>query len=219
MKKKVPRTKVPFLQMARCKGSGTLESLKGYQTERGSPACTKKISLRPRCAACNRINAISFLRNFETLISLPLPFDVAVRAAVWSVQEQERPNYEGFSGGKSESPKMLHGLWAVEIAAAVAATPAQRPCRCRSGINPSRLSRTFTVAARIPKVPPQTHHGPRLRVFPCTPACTLRRFCQKVGRTTFTKPLFLLVPGDGFEPPTNGLQNRCSTTELTRLPL
>jgi hypothetical protein len=24
------------------------------------------------------------------------------------------------------------------------------------------------------------------------------------------------VPGDGFEPPTNGLQNRCSTTELTR---
>ena len=51
-----------------------------------------------------------FLRNFETLISLPLPFDVAVRAAVWSVQEQERPNYEGCSGGKSESPKMLHGL-------------------------------------------------------------------------------------------------------------
>jgi hypothetical protein len=24
------------------------------------------------------------------------------------------------------------------------------------------------------------------------------------------------VPGEGFEPPTNGLQNRCSTTELTR---
>ncbi len=28
-----------------------------------------------------------------------------------------------------------------------------------------------------------------------------------------------LVPGEGFEPPTNGLQNRCSTPELTRLPL
>jgi hypothetical protein len=27
----------------------------------------------------------------------------------------------------------------------------------------------------------------------------------------------LLVPGRGFEPLTNGLQNRCSTTELTRL--
>jgi hypothetical protein len=30
------------------------------------------------------------------------------------------------------------------------------------------------------------------------------------------KLLILLVPGEGFEPPTNGLQNRCSTTELTR---
>ena len=26
----------------------------------------------------------------------------------------------------------------------------------------------------------------------------------------------ILVPVDGFEPPTNGLQNRCSTTELNR---
>jgi hypothetical protein len=33
------------------------------------------------------------------------------------------------------------------------------------------------------------------------------------------KPTFhglLLVPGERFELPTNGLQNRCSTTELTR---
>jgi hypothetical protein len=29
--------------------------------------------------------------------------------------------------------------------------------------------------------------------------------------------LILLVPGEGIEPPTNGLQNRCSTAELTRL--
>jgi hypothetical protein len=29
--------------------------------------------------------------------------------------------------------------------------------------------------------------------------------------------LILLVPGEGLEPPTNGLQNRCSTAELTRL--
>ena len=29
--------------------------------------------------------------------------------------------------------------------------------------------------------------------------------------------LVLLVPGERFELPTNGLQNRCSTTELTRL--
>ena len=31
------------------------------------------------------------------------------------------------------------------------------------------------------------------------------------------KCLILLVPGERFELPTNGLQNRCSTTELTRL--
>jgi hypothetical protein len=31
------------------------------------------------------------------------------------------------------------------------------------------------------------------------------------------KCLILLVPGRGFEPLTNGLQNRCSTAELTRL--
>jgi hypothetical protein len=29
--------------------------------------------------------------------------------------------------------------------------------------------------------------------------------------------LISLVPGEGLEPPTNGLQNRCSTAELTRL--
>jgi hypothetical protein len=28
--------------------------------------------------------------------------------------------------------------------------------------------------------------------------------------------LILLVPGEGIEPPTFGLQNRCSTAELTR---
>jgi hypothetical protein len=31
------------------------------------------------------------------------------------------------------------------------------------------------------------------------------------------KLLKSLVPGERFELPTNGLQNRCSTTELTRL--
>ena len=27
---------------------------------------------------------------------------------------------------------------------------------------------------------------------------------------------FVLMPGEGFEPPTFGLQNRCTTTVLTR---
>jgi hypothetical protein len=30
------------------------------------------------------------------------------------------------------------------------------------------------------------------------------------------KAIDFLVPGEGIEPPTNGLQNRCSTAELTR---
>jgi hypothetical protein len=32
-----------------------------------------------------------------------------------------------------------------------------------------------------------------------------------------SKSLILLVPGERIELPTNGLQNRCSTAELTRL--
>jgi hypothetical protein len=35
-------------------------------------------------------------------------------------------------------------------------------------------------------------------------------------RGWFSETPYFTVPGDGFEPPTNGLQNRCSTTELTR---
>ncbi len=31
------------------------------------------------------------------------------------------------------------------------------------------------------------------------------------------KWLKVLVPAEGIEPPTNGLQNRCSTAELSRL--
>src|SRR5260370_4682304 len=36
------------------------------------------------------------------------------------------------------------------------------------------------------------------------------------GRVLAWVPAQPLVPGEGFEPPTNGLQNRCSTPELTR---
>jgi hypothetical protein len=39
------------------------------------------------------------------------------------------------------------------------------------------------------------------------------------GGGTSAKSLISLVPGEGLEPPTNGLQNRCSTAELTRLAL
>ena len=35
--------------------------------------------------------------------------------------------------------------------------------------------------------------------------------------STSDKSLILLVPGERIELPTNGLQNRCSTAELTRL--
>ena len=36
------------------------------------------------------------------------------------------------------------------------------------------------------------------------------------GSVIRLKLLKTLVPGEGIEPPTNGLQNRCSTAELTR---
>ena len=36
------------------------------------------------------------------------------------------------------------------------------------------------------------------------------------GLTAVSAVASLLVPGERFELPTNGLQNRCSTTELTR---
>jgi hypothetical protein len=44
-----------------------------------------------------------------------------------------------------------------------------------------------------------------------------RDFWEDYGRQNSPKPLILLVPGERIELPTNGLQNRCSTAELTRL--
>src|SRR5262245_19501723 len=41
-------------------------------------------------------------------------------------------------------------------------------------------------------------------------------FWEDFRRHIADKCLILLVPGEGLEPPTNGLQNRCSTAELTR---
>jgi hypothetical protein len=48
---------------------------------------------------------------------------------------------------------------------------------------------------------------------------TLPRADLRVGVASklVSKLLISLVPGERFELPTNGLQNRCSTTELTRL--
>ncbi len=40
--------------------------------------------------------------------------------------------------------------------------------------------------------------------------------CSRAVLFVTAKRLILLVPGEGFEPPTCGLQNRCSTAELTR---
>jgi hypothetical protein len=40
---------------------------------------------------------------------------------------------------------------------------------------------------------------------------------EEIQSATITMAyLIRLVPADGFEPPTNGLQNRCSTPELSR---
>jgi hypothetical protein len=42
-------------------------------------------------------------------------------------------------------------------------------------------------------------------------------FSHRVRLRKPPKPLILLVPAEGFEPPTFGLQNRCTTTVLSRL--
>ena len=53
------------------------------------------------------------------------------------------------------------------------------------------------------------------------PRLSRLRGCMARGRAPRreARPIIdamLLVPGEGLEPPTNGLQNRCSTAELTR---
>src|SRR5205085_12493074 len=44
----------------------------------------------------------------------------------------------------------------------------------------------------------------------------IRTASSSVIARMFALLSFELVPGEGLEPPTNGLQNRCSTAELTR---
>jgi hypothetical protein len=51
----------------------------------------------------------------------------------------------------------------------------------------------------------------------CAPGCApWAEITSSGGLENRYKSLILLVPGEGFEPPACGLQNRCSTTELTR---
>ena len=70
----------------------------------------------------------------------------------------------------------------------------------------SRLLRPRDLQAGTPRKP--------LRTKSVTHVSSINRNpCVRYG------PRSTLVPGEGFEPPTNGLQNRCSTPELTRLPL
>ena len=45
----------------------------------------------------------------------------------------------------------------------------------------------------------------------------LKKVWNERAAANVAKPLILLVPGERIELPTNGLQNRCSTAELTRL--
>ena len=57
--------------------------------------------------------------------------------------------------------------------------------------------------------------------FPCQPVLRIKRYIKvalKSPRTlnSVNPARWLLVPGERIELPTNGLQNRCSTAELTR---
>jgi hypothetical protein len=52
-----------------------------------------------------------------------------------------------------------------------------------------------------------------LAIFPCAPN---RNFWKAATPRKCEKFLIYMVPGERIELPTNGLQNRCSTAELTR---
>jgi hypothetical protein len=51
----------------------------------------------------------------------------------------------------------------------------------------------------------------------CIPECVPESLSGRlISEFSLANPLKILVPGERFELPTNGLQNRCSTAELTR---
>jgi hypothetical protein len=52
--------------------------------------------------------------------------------------------------------------------------------------------------------------------FPASIGYSPRYFLEQLNGDEPAKSLILLVPGERIELPTNGLQNRCSTAELTR---
>src|SRR5262245_1310660 len=52
-------------------------------------------------------------------------------------------------------------------------------------------------------------------IFSSSGQRSIRLFTLSAGGVAFRESL-MSVPGERFELPTNGLQNRCSTTELTR---
>ena len=52
--------------------------------------------------------------------------------------------------------------------------------------------------------------------FPASIVYLPRYFLEQLNADEPAKSLILLVPGERIELPTNGLQNRCSTAELTR---
>ena len=52
--------------------------------------------------------------------------------------------------------------------------------------------------------------------FPIFPRASQGEMVGRLSDRTCKKSLILLVPGERIELPTNGLQNRCSTAELTR---
>ena len=67
--------------------------------------------------------------------------------------------------------------------------------------------------------PPEGFSGMQLPIdagalVTTTPGASGAQPAARISRTITSR--VMLVPVDGFEPPTNGLQNRCSTTELNR---
>src|SRR5262249_18928119 len=93
-------------------------------------------------------------------------------------------------------------------------------------VSPNRLdhhpfaSKLLKTLERVKGIEPSSSAWKLVPTGMCTPLCTQDGGIPQPRPLLATQHLCFvskfLVPGAGFEPATNGLQNRCSTTELTR---
>ena len=107
------------------------------------------------------------------------------------------------------------GTLAERLAAQPTGIAAQGGRTAESGrLNSAKLIRVHASATRN-TVLSLTRPPNKLRLT-SSHSLPIQPFWEDLGERSPPKLLTFLVPGEGFEPPANGLQNRCSTPELTR---